>query len=275
MLVLFLCSCNEDAGGKVHREQERKLPKSLENNFDCVIDQNKQTKITNVLSEADEFVTDVASKDINVTDEDQSKFGDKFLKQIKTEEQYVINNTNKIEIANLAIILSELLRKRPSPSKIKYEIFLLDDDAINAYTVGGKIFVTTAMLKAVTNKDQLYAIVGHEIGHNEKGHIKSIMKQLKVGESIFGEASEKVFQLKSLLTGSFNQKKEVEADYYGLSLMYQLGYDPCSVKDFWDNMATSEQKDNIQDFFGTHPYSDVRSKCVTNHLASNYNLFCQ
>ncbi len=176
----------------------------------------------------------------------------------------------------LQIILDNLVRKRAKPTGIEYKIFLLQDTAtINAYTVGGKIFITTAMLNKCKNDDQLYAIIGHEMGHNEKGHIKSSIKQLKASNKFFGEWGEAFIVMKRLLTGSFNQKNELEADYYGLDLTWKLGYDICAIRSFWDEMAKGEEHDAITDFFRTHPYSDIRSRCLVNHIKTNFEVECK
>lgn len=281
MKLLFSCflflaiSCNQSETISPSGNPERLLPKNMTYSFDCVTQQNTKSKVTDILNQADNFLTDMATKDINITDEEQNKFGDDYIRELKKEDPSALSNGDIKEKEMLGTILKTILKKRMSPSKIKYEIFLLNaEEEVNAYTVGGKIMITKGLMNTVENEDQLYAVVGHEIGHNEKGHIKNKMKQLQISKRFFGNAGEKVYTIKAALTGSFNQKNEVEADFYGIALIYQLGYDPCTVKKFWDKMASSEHKNKIQDFFGTHPYSDVRSKCITQHIATNYKLFC-
>ena len=269
IICFFACTQNETV-----KKQDRTLPANMEYNYDCVTQSSKVNKITNLLSQADEYLTTVATNDIEVTDKEQTEYGNTFLTESKKNKSFkLIENT--AEAQKLNFILTNLLRVRKNPSGIIYKTYLLDDDStINAYTIGGKIFVSTAIVKKCANDDQLYAIIGHEIGHNEKGHIKENLMQLKKGEQYFGKNTELVLSLKNRITGVFNQKKEVEADYYGLDLSYQLGYDVCAVKSFWDDMAKKENKDLLQDFFGTHPYSNVRSNCLTKHIKNNFKQAC-
>ncbi|HMJ46743.1 MAG TPA: M48 family metalloprotease, partial [Ferruginibacter sp.] len=116
---------------------------------------------------------------------------------------------------------------------------------------------------------------GHEIGHNEKGHIKNAIKQMKASKKFFGDWGEMFYVAKKLLTGSFNQKNELEADYFGLDLTWKLGYDICAIRTFWDDMAKEEDRNDFLDFLRTHPYSDIRSKCLVNHIQKNFRVVCK
>jgi predicted Zn-dependent protease len=231
--------------------------------------------LSGILGKADNILGKVATFNIEVSDQDQVAFGEQFLKEAVKDKNFVIDSANILN-SKLNTILNDLLRKRLRPTGITYKVYLLDDTAtINAYTVGGKIFVTKAIINKCKNDDQLYAIIGHEIGHNEKGHIKNGIKAMKASQKFFGEWGDMFFLAKKLLTGSFNQKNELEADYYGLDLAWKLGYDICAVPAFWNDMAKAEAHDDANfDFLRTHPYSDTRSKCLLNHIKTNFKLDC-
>lgn len=272
--LLFL-SCNEfnsdsrdtDAGGK-----GRKLPSKMVYSYDCL--KSDSGKISDLWGKADNLINKVATYNIEVTDQEQMRFGDTFLIESLKDKNFVIDSLNPLN-EKLDIILDKLVEERTKPTDIEYDIYLLKDTAtINAYTVGGKIFITMAMMKKCKNDDQLYAIIGHEIGHNEKGHIKSTIKQLKASNKFFGEWGGAFISIKRLLTGSFNQKNELEADYYGLDLSWKLGYDICAIRSFWDEMAKGELREDWFDFFRTHPYSDTRSKCLVSHINTNFQVNC-
>ncbi|RYY66188.1 MAG: hypothetical protein EOO13_16120, partial [Chitinophagaceae bacterium] len=263
VFVLFaLVACNENSSTSMVDDsgKGRPLPPDMKYSYACI--ETDTSDITNILGKADKIFNKVATFNITVTDEEQMRFGDTFLIESKKDKNFVIN-TSSPEIPKLQKILDELVAARIKPTNIEYKIYLLEDTAtINAYTVGGKIFITQAMLKKCKNIDQLYAIIGHEIGHNEKGHIKASIKQLKASNRFFGDWGESFIVIKRLLTGSFNRKNELEADYYGLDLSWKLGYDVCAIRSFWDEMAKGEERNAINDFFNTHPYSDTRSQCL-------------
>jgi predicted Zn-dependent protease len=274
--VSFLFSCDEfgsgeDGGAKTGRE--RKLPSKMVYSFDCL--KSDSNKVSEIWGKADDLLSKVATFNIEVTDQEQMRFGDTFLVESLKDKNFIIDSLDPVN-QKLQNILADLVSERTKPTDIDYTIYLLKDTGlVNAYTVGGKIFITTAMLNKCKNDDQLYAIIGHEIGHNEKGHIKSTLKQLKASNKFFGEWGGAFLSIKRVLTGSFNQKNELEADYYGLDLSWKLGYDICAIRSFWDEMAKSEVHDEMFDFFRTHPYSDTRSSCLVNHISKNFDVQCQ
>lgn len=273
-LCLFSCKgfLNEESNVEISGK-ERRLPDNIVYSYECL------KADTNALSEnwekADNLISKVTTFNIEVTDAEQVAFGEQFMKEAEQDKSFIIDSVSPVN-AKLDSILHNLLRKRQDPTGITYKIYLLQDSAnVNAYTVGGKIFVTHAMIDKCKNDDQLYAIIGHEIGHNEKGHIKNTIKQMKASKKFFGEWGDFFFAAKKLLTGSFNQKNELEADYFGLDLTWQLGYEVCAIQSFWDEMAKDEQRSSSLDFLRTHPYSDIRSSCIANHLQTNFDVGCK
>ncbi len=277
LLVLILFSCSEFSdkpASSENSEHVRKLPGNMEYKYDCLKAKSDTGKLSGILDKAGKVIGTIATINIEVTDQEQMNYGDTFLVEAAKDKNFVIDTKDPVN-AKLNTILQKLVDARINPTGIKYKIYLLDDSStINAYTVGGKIFITSAMIRKCENDDQLYAIIGHEVGHNEKGHIKSTIKQLKASNRFFGEWGESFFAIKRLLTGSFNQKSELEADYYGLDLTWMLGYDVCAIRTFWDAMAKGESRNAIEDFFRTHPHSDTRSSCLVRHIEKNFEVKC-
>jgi predicted Zn-dependent protease len=276
LFLLSFFSCNEFPGGAEKNESQgsvRKLPPKMVYSYDCL--NADSGKGSDIWGKADNILTKVTTFNIEVSDEEQMRFGDTFLIESRKDKNFVIDSLAPVN-DKLRTILNNLVQARVHATGIQYSIYLLEDTAtINAYTVGGKIFITTGMMKKCKNDDQLYAIIGHEMGHNEKGHIKTTLKQLKASNKFFGEWGEAFFSIKRLLTGSFNQKNELEADYYGLDLSWKLGYDICAIRSFWDEMAKGEEHEGAFDFFRTHPYSDIRSACLVDHIRKNFQVNCQ
>lgn len=274
-LILIIVSCNQLNKSQDESEltgKERNLPRNMVYSYDCLKDDS--STVSKVLEKTDNLISKVSTFNIEVTDGEQVEFGEQFIKEATEKKNFIIDYTDKVNV-KLDTILLNLVNERVKPSGITYDIYLLQDTVINAYTVGGKIFITKGMINKCTSDDQLYAIIGHEIGHNEKGHIKNAIKQMKASKKYFGEWGDMFFMAKKLLTGSFNQKNELEADYYGLDLTWKLGYDICAIRTFWDDMAKGEQRSTILDFLRTHPYSDIRSKCLVNHIKKNFNADCK
>lgn len=54
---------------------------------------------------------------------------------------------------------------------IEWTFAVLEDESINAFSApGGYVFVTTGLLKTLTNEDQLAGVLGHEVGHVSGRH---------------------------------------------------------------------------------------------------------
>jgi beta-barrel assembly-enhancing protease len=270
LAFLQLYSC--DSGDS---KEKKDLPPDMNYSYECLNKEKEENKVKKYLEKADDFINDLASERITVTDEEMNQFGEKFYKEVSEDKSMKIDEEDPFN-EKLKTVLKQLLDVRPTPSGIKYRISLLRDDTlVNAFTAGGQIFITTGMIKKMKNDAQLYAILGHEIGHNERGHIKLFLQQQKLTEKYLGEWAETVIIIRRLLTMSFNQKKELEADYYGLDLTWKLGMDVCSINSFWEDLAKTENPNKLEDFFRSHPYSDVRSSCLRNHVQKNFDKVCE
>lgn len=221
------------------------------------------------------LIRDIAVSKKEITDEVQSNWGDEFHKDALQSKTFLLLDDPAIN-QQLQTILADLLAAREKPSNIRYSIHLIDDKQINAFTFGGYIYLTKAMYDKIKGSpDLLYSIIGHEMGHSEKGHIKQTIQELELSGKLFGDAGMTYFQLKKLLAGSFNQKNELEADYYGIDLTSSLDKDLCATVAFWKEMAGSEnQYSRLEDFFRTHPFSGLRAQCLQDHIKQNFGVGC-
>jgi predicted Zn-dependent protease len=211
----------------------------------------------------------------SITDSVQTAWGADFHADVLEQGAMKLMNDQALD-TRLTKVMNDLLAQRSHPSAIRYFIYAVDDTAINAFTFGGRIYVTKAMINQCKGNDALlYAIIGHEIGHSEAGHIKATIQDMEVAEKYFGDGSDTYLQLKSLLTASFNQKNELEADYYGINLTNKMGFDLCTVVQFWKEMANKENSYNkVEDFFRTHPFSQSRAQCLADHIKTNFGKDC-
>jgi len=164
----------------------------------------------------------------------------------------------------------------------QWEFALIDDDKmVNAFCLpGGKVAVFTGILKHTKNDAGMATVMGHEIAHALQRHgvermSRSIIDQIAqlgaLGAAASGHSSGAAIQ--GLLGAygvnvslPFNRKQESEADYIGLKLMAQAGYDPHEAVPFWERMSGCPRQmidklcfrsqHAIPEFLSTHP-SDV------------------
>lgn len=272
ILALAVVSCNDIERVFNGSSEEKELTYS----FACLDSAVGGSNINKRLGKAGDLLRDLAAPESKITDEVQSEYGRMFHQQMQEQPGFKLSGDKRIQ-QKLDKVLADLLQARQGGSNINYAVHLLEDTAVNAYTFGGQIYITRAMLqKCAGNDGLLYAIIGHEIGHSEMGHIKQTLQDLQISTKVFGEQGAQSFmQIKNLLTASFNQRNELEADYYGINLTNDLGYDVCTAVAFWREMASAENRySQVEDFFRTHPFSGLRSDCLTAHIATNFGKEC-
>lgn len=156
-----------------------------------------------------------------------------------------------------------------------------DDRTINAFALpGGKVAVFTGLLKVTKTEGGLATVVGHEVAHALQRHgaermSRNILEQIAQIGAMAGAATGAVNPgvvqgLQSAygvgVSLPFNRKQESEADYIGLRLMAQAGYDPHEAVPFWERMSGCPRNmigklcfrsaSAIPEFLSTHP-SDV------------------
>lgn len=272
-VVFISCACDFAES----TSQNSREAKPMTYSYDCLDSALGGSDVNKAISKTTKLIRNFAIKEEDITDSIQNFWGNAFHKDAIETKTFVLMNDPAVQ-SQLQTVLNDLLAAREKPSTIRYSIYLLNDSAINAFTFGGHIYMTKAMYnKCKSNNGLLYSIIGHEIGHSEKGHIKKTIQEMMIAENIFGEENgASAFQVLKLLTGSFNQRNELEADYYGIDLAYNLNKEVCSTLKFWKEMSQQENQYNrFEDFFRTHPFSSLRAACLQKHLQVNFNRTCE
>jgi predicted Zn-dependent protease len=161
----------------------------------------------------------------------------------------------------------------------QWEVTVIKDDkTMNAFALpGGKIAVYTGIFPVAKNEAGLAAIMGHEVTHALAGHGGERMSQgllaqgtviaASIGLQSSGaspaatQAAMQAFGLGAQygVLLPFSRKHESEADYIGLLLSAQAGYDPQEAVRVWERM---EQAGGSQppEFMSTHPSHGTRIK---------------
>ena len=206
--------------------------------------------------------------DVRVSINEEEKVGREVKKQV--DKDYSYNHESRY-INKIKEIFNKL-KNALGNTKYNYQWYVINSDQINAFTAGGYIFITTAIIDFAERDDELACIIGHEMYHNELGHIRDKVKDQKIAKKMFGnELGEIAVIASAVLSTPFNQENEAYCDLYGLDLAFDAGYDGCAASQLWDRMSKKESEGNELDkFFRSHPYSSQRSTCVHNHVETNY-----
>ena len=162
---------------EVQPEKQEEQNKEITYDFSCLEDEEDlgTTQVIDILSGIDSEVTDAMGGEVTV--EEEEELGDQLLQDCRNEYVF-IEKGNKI--VNLRGLLKRLVDQIKDPKGYHYSIYLIQSDELNAFTAGAKIFVTTRMYEFCRSNDELACVIGHEINHNELGHIKEHIQKSKI-----------------------------------------------------------------------------------------------
>lgn len=191
----------------------------------------------------------------------------------------------KLPDAETQAYLEGLLARLTAPTKgptWSYQVTVLNSPAVNAVTVPGHVFVHTGLLRFVETESELAGVLSHELAHNYGHHaarrfIKNNQAQMlaalvtgavspqsqltQLATQIVAQAGIGLFML------AYSRSEEREADLYGTHLMFNAGYNPTALSNFFLKLYKSREKQQIK-FLSTHPPDPDRATYLTDYLES-------
>ena len=162
--------------------------------------------------------------------------------------------------------------------QFQWEVTVIKDDkTMNAFALpGGKIAVFTGIFPVAKTEAGLAAVLGHEVTHALARHGGERMSQgeaanigvqvlgaaagIGTGNAALGQATMAALgagaQVGVLLP--FSRKHESEADYIGILLAADAGYDPRESVHLWERMEQMSGGGGPSEFLSTHPGHETR-----------------
>lgn len=162
-----------------------------------------------------------------------------------------------------------------------YNFHVVDSDEINAFALpGGSVFVNLATVTAAESEAQLAGVMAHEISHVVLRHATcNITKQRKqsvwyglgqLGLSALGGYGGVAAQGLGYVAGlgflRMSRDSEQQADLLGLQIMYDAGYDPRGMPQFFETIQAKYGQGSSH-FFSDHPNPGNRIQYVTARIA--------
>jgi beta-barrel assembly-enhancing protease len=157
------------------------------------------------------------------------------------------------------------------PQEFDYQFFVVAHPALNAFAVpGGYIFIFTGLLARTATDDELVGVLGHEISHVHAHHIS---RQQTAGQfwsaaalaglllaavnPVLGAAGLAAAQTAQL---KFSREFEQEADFLGLRIASQSGYDPHALGAFFKQLLVEQQLNpaGVPAYMLSHPVTQDR-----------------
>lgn len=176
------------------------------------------------------------------------------------------------------------------PSAIR--IFIVQDDALNAYVAGGSnLFIHTGLIEACTTPDMLIGVMAHETGHIAGGHLAKGTEKLKDAQlgSIFSYvlgaaaavATRKPEAAAAVIGGSesslqrnylaFTRTHEEAADQAALGFLDKLNISADGMVKIFTLLQRHEREHAgaPDPYLLTHPLSATRIEHVRHHVETS------
>ncbi len=201
--------------------------------------------------------------------------GNQAYAQALNDPKVVISkNPSEVEpvrrVAERIIAAAKQSKYAERAESFQWDVTVIKNDKTkNAWALpGGKIAVYTGIFPEAKNENGLAAIMGHEVVHALARHGAERVSQhtaANVGMQIAAAALDlkpiaQTLAMQALGIGvllPFSRGHESEADYIGLLLAAEAGYDPREAVLLWERMAESS-KSGPPEFLSTHPAHDTR-----------------
>jgi Zn-dependent protease with chaperone function len=202
--------------------------------------------------------------------------GDEAFNKIKSQIHLVDDTNATAELAELARPLMDSLPTKGIPFS-----FYIMAGAPNAFALpGGKIVVTTGLLRLLDTQDQLLGILAHESAHvllhhadqqllTESGPV-FILKIMTSGDS--GTLRLLAGSSRLLIHDSFSQRYEKEADFYGWDYLVAAHINPHGLIEGLKKLRDSEPPSLLTNELESHPdinrrigWLETKWQALTNH----------
>lgn len=217
-----------------------------------------------------------------VSDSYMNKMGADQYQQVLSDPKVKISkDPREVEpvkrVADKIIQAAKRSKYAESAKQFDWQVTVIKDDKVkNAWVLpGGKIAVYTGIFPMAKTEAGLAAIMGHEVVHALAQHGAERMSHALTAQGILTVGSIALSavgisaQMNQLATQAmglgaqvgvllpYSRAHESEADYVGLLLAADAGYDPREAVGIWQRMAATSEGQPME-FLSTHPAHETR-----------------
>jgi predicted Zn-dependent protease len=204
-----------------------------------------------------------------VSAEEAEQLGVQSWEQIRSEVPVSKNTTYQRALQQVSTNILTAIGQNPA----NWEAVVFESKEANAFALpGNKIGVYEGMFAIATDVNELAAVVGHEVGHNQAEHARERLSSAaatQTGVQLLGAALQignigYASEIAGLLGAGvqyglilpYSRNQELEADSIGLINMAKAGYDPRAAIKLWQNMQAAGER--APEFLSTHPAPESR-----------------
>ena len=162
--------------------------------------------------------------------------------------------------------------------KLPFYFFLIEDKEINAAAfLGGNVKIHTGLFLYAKNESELAGVVAHEVAHITQRHLARMLEQQSFSNpaTMAAMAGSILLALVSPAAGmaalsttmavtmqsqiNYTRLHEFEADRIGITTLYNAGYDPYGMANFFGKLAEKYKYASMPpQMLSTHPLPETR-----------------
>jgi len=188
------------------------------------------------------------------------------------EKQLPLCNAPRVD-AYLTKLGMHLAQKLPTGGvQYPFEFHCVNDKAINAFALpGGYVFVNRGAIEASDNEAQLAGVMAHELSHVALRHGTNQATKAMVAETglgifgaVFGDSTGGALltTLGNFTAGGvllrYSRTAESQADVMGTQVLFDSGYDPRAMAQFFEKLEAETKGKNPPEFLTDHPSPEHR-----------------
>jgi beta-barrel assembly-enhancing protease len=197
-----------------------------------------------------------------------------------TQQKLPLCNDPKVDqyLTNLGMRLVSKLDQRGVT--YPWEFHCVNDKSINAFALpGGYVFVNRGAIEAADNESQLAAVMAHELSHVTLRHgtAQATKAQFAQGAAgifggIFGGSTGGALLSQGVALGAgglmlrYSRSDETQADVSGTQVLYDNGYDPRAMSQFFEKLEGEAKGNNPPQFLSDHPNPGNRVERVNEEI---------
>lgn len=168
---------------------------------------------------------------------------------------------------------------------VPFRFILVNESQPNAFAVpGGNVYVTTAMMRFVKNKEELAGVLCHETSHDIHHDVLTLyqkdqrlsmygaLAELLLGRGASGIANTAINIAANLEALHFSRQVEENADQKGAVTCAQAGLTPYGMVWLMQAFQTSNTS-NPPEFISDHPSDAHRIAALQSEFAASPSLF--
>ena len=203
--------------------------------------------------------------------------------QVSLDAERQLPMLNNSRVDNYVNNLGRRLAAKAQGERYPYQFKVVNDRTINAFALpGGPIYINRGVIEAASTESQLAGVVAHEISHvalrhgtNQASKASAAQLPLAILGGMLGNNSTKAvlaqlgaaFAVNSILL-KYSRTAESQADIMGTQILYDTGYDPRAMAQFFEVIEAQQKGGGPVEFFSNHPSPDNRIERVNQEVSA-------